>query len=152
MQKLAALIDELESKIAHSDKLNQSVSAASVGWHLDHTLLATDKIIGGLKSSDPAAYKSGFNSKKLLVFTLKKIPRGKAKAPDSVQPSSITIDGIKTKLEAVRAKIKALPDLHPRNYIVHPVFGHLDTKNTIQFLEIHTRHHLQIINDIIKAG
>ncbi|MFN8364825.1 MAG: hypothetical protein U0T78_06125 [Cloacibacterium normanense] len=38
--------------------------------------------------------------------------------------------------------IKNLPS---QSYIEHPYFGHLDVKQTLKFLKIHTQHHLKIV-------
>jgi hypothetical protein len=35
-------------------------------------------------------------------------------------------------------------------YFTHPFFGDLTLNQTINFLEIHTKHHLEIIEDIIS--
>jgi len=43
--------------------------------------------------------------------------------------------------------LKTLPK---DRYFEHPFFGKLKLKQTINFLEIHTMHHLDIIEDIKK--
>jgi hypothetical protein len=35
------------------------------------------------------------------------------------------------------------------HFFEHPYFGKLKLKETIRFLEIHTTHHLSIIEDIV---
>jgi hypothetical protein len=52
---------------------------------------------------------------------------------------------------ALKEKIKELTGLHPNSFFVHPFFGKLNLKATIKMLEIHTKHHIYIINDIIIA-
>jgi hypothetical protein len=83
MKKLIELINELETKITHFEILNVNVSAGSVGWHIHHCLLVGLNIIQAVEKSDAGNYKWKFNTRKALVFTLNKIPRGKAKAPES---------------------------------------------------------------------
>ena len=39
-----------------------------------------------MEMSDPAQYAYSFNFKRLIAFTLKKFPRGVAKAPRQVRP------------------------------------------------------------------
>ena len=77
MHNLEKLIHELESKLPHSEKINPSVSRASVGWHIEHTLMATFQIVHAVENSNPEKYSWKFNPKRLLVFTINKIPRGK---------------------------------------------------------------------------
>jgi hypothetical protein len=153
MKKLELLIAELESKIPHSDKINLSVSSAPVGWHIEHTLMASLQIIGAVKKSNPADYEWKFNLSKIFVFTLNKIPRGKAKAPKSVMPvNEINKDNLIKDTMALKEKIKELTGLHPNSFFVHPFFGKLNLKATIRMLRIHTQHHISIIDDIIHAG
>ena len=39
---------------------------------------------------------------------------------------------------------------HHNAYFRHLIFGYLNKKRTIRFLQIHTAHHLKIIKDILK--
>lgn len=79
----------------------------------------------------------------------KKIPRGKAKAPKSVQPKSdYTLESLQEKLLKTRSKIAELQLLSKDHYFQHPGLGNMKLKQMIKFLEIHTRHHLKIIHDI----
>jgi hypothetical protein len=151
MQKLNALLTQLESNITHYEKLNTAVSAVTVGWHIEHTLLVTINVIEALKKSNPTEYKWQFDIKRFFVFTTGKIPRGKGKAPKSVQPEILDSTNLKTKIDAVKAKINELGTLNADNYFEHPYFGKINVKGTIKFLSIHTSHHLNIINDIVKA-
>jgi len=45
-----------------------------------------------------------------------------------------------------------LDSLKPGNFVIHPMFGHLNLKATKKMLKLHTRHHIDIINDIIKGS
>ncbi len=151
MNKLRHLINEIETKIAKEEVINPAVSKSSVGWHIEHSLLTINLIIEALKKSNPDAYQWKFSFIKTLVYTLNKIPRGRAKAPDIVRPkNNFTLETLKNHLEMTKRKLEEMATLHPNNYFEHPFFGKLKLKPTIKFLKIHTRHHLDIINDIIK--
>ena len=151
MKKLHALINELETKIPHSEKTNTTVSNGSVGWHIHHSLLVGLNIIQAVEKSDHSNYKWKFNISKALVYTLNKIPRGKAKAPESVQPKEqLGAAEMKQYIEQLKTRLPVLETLHPNNYFKHPYFGNLNVKATIKMLKLHTRHHIGIINDIIR--
>ena len=151
MDKLLKCLNELENQISNSESLNLAISKSSVGWHIEHTLLTINVIIDRLKNSDPNDYTWKFNFPKILVFTINKIPRGRAQSPVPVQPkNNFTIDTLKQHVESTKRKLTELQILKPTNYIEHPVFGKLKLKHTIKFLEIHTKHHIHIINDILK--
>ena len=152
MNHLRHLLNELEIKIAKEDAINAAVSKSSVGWHIEHSLLTINMIIEALKKSDPISYQWKFSFIKTLVFTLNKIPRGRAKAPGIVQPkNTFTVETLKKHLDQTKEKLGEFATLQPNNYFEHPFFGKLKLKPTIKFLKIHTRHHLAIINDIIKS-
>jgi len=153
MDKLNQLINELETLLPKHECANLRISQSIVGWHIEHTLLTLNLIIEQLIKSDPDTYKWQFNFTRTLVFAINKIPRGRAKAPKVVQPkvgfNAITL---KNHLDYVKEKIKNLNSLKQDNYFAHPYFGNLNLKPTIKFLELHTKHHLNIMNDIVKSA
>jgi hypothetical protein len=152
MDKLLKLLNELESKIPNSKRLNLSVSKSSVGWHIEHTLMTTIEIIKALKNSKPQNYKWKFNLTRMYIYAINKIPRGKGRAPESVLPKgTIVADNLIKNTQVAKLKVEELSDLHSNNYFEHPYFGKLNLKPSIKFLKIHTKHHIKIINDIIKA-
>ncbi len=151
MNQIEKQLLELEAKIEQTGILTSSISASSVGWHIEHTLLTINAIIEALKRSDPSQYKWEFSFPKILVFTLNKIPRGRAKAPGQVQPK-INFDRatLAAHIEKTRTHLKELDSVSANHYFEHPYFGKLNLKPTLKFLGIHTQHHIDIINDIIK--
>jgi len=149
--KLEKLLDQLEDKIPFCRELNQEVSQANVGWHIEHSLLTLDEIINFLIQSNPNDYKWKFNFIRIVVLTMKKIPRGKAKSPKVVQPKeNIDNNDLLMHISKTRYKIKELENISADKYFEHPFFGKLRLRQTKIFLEIHTKHHLEIIEDIIK--
>ncbi len=150
IKKLEALIIELSTYIDKKDRINENVSKASVGWHVEHSFLVVSKISEALKQSNPVQYKWKFNFVKTLVYTLNKIPRGKGKAPKTMLPNDvITITNLNTFKVNALVKISELNGLNKNNFFEHPYFGNLNLVETIKFLNIHTQHHLTIINDIL---
>jgi hypothetical protein len=88
-----------------------------------------------------------------MVLATKKIPRGKAKAPKVVVPKAdITCADLEHHLAKARDTVKSLGLVSKDNYFEHPYFGKLKLKETIRFLEIHTTHHLNIIEDIVNTN
>jgi len=151
MNTLHNILLQLESHIPNLEKTNSKISTSSIGWQIDHCLLVINGIIGQLEMSNPSDYRPKFNLPKFLVFTTGKIPRGKARAPKIVTPvDKATADELKTKIELAKTNILKLNSF-PRNaHFKHPFFNDLNTKQTEKFLAIHTKHHLKIIEDILK--
>ncbi|WP_281239901.1 DUF1569 domain-containing protein [Flavobacterium praedii] len=150
LTKLLHLLKELENNIPNQDSTNLLVSKSTVGWHIEHTLLTLNLVVSAIEKSDPGLYKHKFSLIRMLIMTTKKIPRGKAKAPKMVQPTSnFDIVTLKNHLEKAKINIRKLDTFDTNKYFEHPYFGPLKLKPTIRFLEIHTHHHLKIINDIV---
>ncbi len=151
MDKLSVLINDLETKIPFSDKLDVSISRSPVGWHIQHTVLATRKMIEAVSGSNPENYRWQFNLKRVLVFSMNKIPRGKGKAPQSVLPTEQWDEStLIAEIRRLKSSLSALDRLMPGHHFDHPYFGRLNLKATRKILVIHTRHHMDIINDIIN--
>ncbi|WP_309640849.1 hypothetical protein [Flavobacterium sp.] len=153
METLNTLLNDLESKIEYSDCINIHVSQREVSWHMAHSLKVVGNIIKALQNSNPEEYHWQFNRNRSFVYILNHIPRGKGKAPKSVLPADdITIIQLQQELNTVRQLVLELEHLNPKSNFKHPYFGQLNLKQTKKFLDIHTKHHLKIIDDIIKKN
>jgi hypothetical protein len=144
------LISQLENYLVFKNTEKASVSSSNVGWHIQHSLLVIIKIIESVQQSDPLKFKRDINLNRIIVFTMNGFPRGKAKAPQTVQPEeTITEGSILQTMEKANKAIAQLSECAPNQYFVHPYFGKLNVKSTHKFLKIHTHHHIKIIKDII---
>ena len=150
MSKIENQLSKLESKISSESILNPAISKSPVGWHIEHTLLTINRIIEALQHSVPNNYKWRFNLIKLIVFATKKIPRGSAKSPEVVVPKEYNAESLTLHVQRTKDRITELGKLSKDKYFHHPFFGDLRLKQAITFLEIHTNHHLKIINDILQ--
>lgn len=151
MSKLKELTLELEKHIEQFEMSNYAVSKSTVGWQLEHIFLTTSMIILALKRSKPSEYKWSFKMPRLLVFTMGKIPRGRAKAPSMVIPQSFDKEHLQKHFQKVILQLDDIKEIDQNQFFNHPFFGDLKLKDTIRFLEIHTKHHSEIIRDIVKG-
>ena len=153
MQNLQNLISQLESKISQFETTNLTVSGGSVGWHIEHSLKTIDQIVTACKNSNPVNYQWHFNFKRFLIMSIaKKIPRGKARAPKIVRPEGdISTESLTLSLEKVKENLKNWGNLDKNANFPHPFFGILNKKETEKFLLLHTKHHLMIVNDMLKS-
>ncbi|WP_396180799.1 DUF1569 domain-containing protein [Flavobacterium sp.] len=151
MNSLFPLLHQLENHIPNLDKTNSKVSNSSIGWQIDHSLIVINGIIEQLEISNPNEFQPKWNFPKFMVFTMGKIPRGKAKAPKVVIPTHVaTQEELKAKLQAAKNNILKLNSFSENSFFKHPFFQDLNVKQTEKFLLIHTKHHLKIIEDILK--
>jgi len=151
MKNLENLLDHFESRIQLFTNENLAISKSNIGWHIEHSLLTINGVAKLLVQSNPKNYKWKFNFVRILVLKRGRIPRGRAKAPEVVVPK-ITYNEtlLLSHLEQTRKSISELESISKDHYFDHPYFGKLKKKDTIRFLEIHTNHHLEIIEDIIN--
>ncbi|HEY0068084.1 MAG TPA: DinB family protein [Flavisolibacter sp.] len=153
MTDLTALINRLESHIPHNEVADPNVSRGAVGWHIAHTLLTINVVADALVSSRPEEYRWKFDWRRSFFLAIGKIPRGKIRAPEVVQvKQELDKAALSAQVAATREKVKALPDLQPRNFFTHPFLGKIKLKPAIKFLCIHTQHHLKIIEDLVQAA
>ena len=151
MNPLLPLLHQLESHISNFEKTNPNVSNSTIGWQIDHCLLVINVIIGQLEISAPSKYQPKWTFPKFMVFTTGKIPRGKAKAPKVVIPTQVaTQEELFAKLAAAKNNVLKLDSFSENQFFNHPYFKDLNVKQTEKFLVIHTKHHLKIIEDILK--
>jgi hypothetical protein len=144
-------LNQIEDYLPHCEAINTAVSKVNVAWHLDHSLKVFNAVLTNMQKSDPSTYVNNFSFMGRVIFALKYIPRGKAKAPKHVTPSkSILIEDIKNQLAEARAYITIIPSLEKNAYFKHPIFGNVNTSRVIRFLDAHTTHHLKIVRSILK--
>ena len=150
MYTINSILIDLASKFDDFNRMNTVVSKSSVGWHIEHSLKTIDQIVTACKKSDSTTYRWKFKLNRFLIMdVLHKIPRGKAKAPKVVQPEGeISKESLQLHLEKVQQNLENWVDLNKNCYFTHPFFGSLNKKATEKFLVLHTKHHLQIIEDI----
>lgn len=146
-------INILEQYRSNYQLKNPSISNVSVAWHLQHSLLVANSIIKLLVKSNPQDYRASYHFKKSLLLFLKRIPRKKAKAPNTMSPddANILLSDIDILFDKVKDRYQQIENL-PRNaYFKHFYLGNLRKAEALQFIAIHTQHHIQIIEDIIKS-
>jgi hypothetical protein len=150
MNQLQQIVQELEIHIIKCEISNPAVSSSTVGWQIEHCLLTINRIVDAILNSNPKDYKWKFSLSKFIVFTLSKIPRGRAKASKVVQPKTYDMESLQKHVLIVKEKIILFDKMSRYQFFEHPYFGKLKKKDAIQFLCIHTKHHLNIIRDIVK--
>ena len=152
METLNILLNDLESKIASKDSINPLVSTSDVSWHIAHSLKVVSKVVETIKMSNPQEYRWNFNHTRSFVYLFNYFPRGKGKAPKAVVPTDAqTSEQLREDLQTVRLMLLELEHLDAKSNFMHPYFGQLNLKQTKKFLALHTKHHLKIIDDILKG-
>lgn len=149
MSKLEKLVDQLSANVDQADLVNKKISAASIGWHIVHICLVIKQIVITIEQSNPKLYKKQFNFTRSLVFLINYFPRGKVKAPKIVLPGEeLTKEAILEHIVSTQKALAFLKGCEKNKYFMHPIFGSLNTQQTLQFFNVHTYHHFKIIRDI----
>jgi len=148
---LLPLIDEVELNIINRDARNTSISQVDVAWQLDHILKVINRISDTIIQSNPSDYISNINAGRVFTLTGGYIPRGVAQSPKVVRPPDvIKTDDLFLQINEARVAIQQLKTLSKNANFTHFAFGQMNKGQTIRFLEVHTRHHLKIVRDILK--
>ncbi|MBU2939003.1 DinB family protein [Lacinutrix sp. C3R15] len=151
LKKLNTTLSTLESHIENHTVLNAEVSKSNIGWHIDHSLKVINNVIIALQKSDPESFKNNFSFLGKIFFTLGFFPRGKAKAPEYVQPPEVILkEDLISQLQQAKTNINSIANLDKNAYFKHPIFGYINKKRVATFLALHTNHHLKIMEDILK--
>ena len=145
-------IATLEKMIDHLELSATRVSAKGIDWHVDHMLKVIIKVSNALKNSNPLVYRRKYNLLRSVIFVSGKIPRGKGRAPKSVQPPEVILkEDLFQQIKEARKHINEMKDLPANSNFKHPYFGVLNLKMAQRFLDIHTNHHLKIIREILQS-
>ena len=155
---MKALLDEID-RLAQEDPQQfalqrESVSKWSVAEQLDHAIRVCSAIL--LKVLEPSEIvPQKLNWIGRLVLLAGYIPRGKGKSPKAFLPVPCSQQQLRQSVGETRAlldRVLAGRSSESSDRIVrHPLFGGLTAKEALVFANIHTRHHLAIVRDILAA-
>lgn len=146
-------LDKLEALIPHRDRASSEVSKWSVGMQIQHCLISTKAILDAVADSEPGAEKPTFSLPRLVVLTLGRIPRGKGKAPKASHPEpSPSEEVLRQSLQEARESARRARGAEKDAYWRHFVFGVMRRDTALKFVEIHNKHHMRIVDDILKKS
>ncbi len=137
----------------------ERTSSWSVADHLDHLAKANQAMAASILKvleSSPSPTSDGVSLVGRAVLLTGWIPRGAGKAPEYTRPQADSPTDLTTDLEAAREAVTGLAarlaeiERSPGRSR-HFAFGGLTPSQWLRIMEIHTRHHLKIINDIQRA-
>ena len=107
--------------------------------------------MGVLQKSEPNLYKDNFSFLGKVLIKLNFFPKGKAKAPKHVLPPEIILkEDIFSQLAFAKENIKKIDNLDKNAFFKHPLFGNVNKKRVVPFLNAHTNHHIKIVKSILK--
>ena len=148
-----SILNRLENAIPYADKVYEKVSQRGVDWHLEHSLKIVNSICKTLVGSKEEDYAPKFSLPKYYILWTNKIPRGKARSP-KIFNTKETVDTstFPEFLEKTKQRLVSIENLKAQQHFRHPLFGDLKLKAAKKFINIHTSHHLDIIEEIIAAS
>jgi hypothetical protein len=142
-------LDDLRGAVKHAD-VSAPLSQWSVGMHVHHCCLAMISIGKGLAKSALPSPPSKPSPRKLIALKFGFIPRGRAKNPSRTDPQVLPADQLFGLIDEAERQLAASATVDPGQWISHPIFGTLRRDAALRFVEVHNRHHLKIVRDILK--
>lgn len=135
-----------------------AVSVWSVGQQLDHVALVNAAVLaqvngqGLLDETD-----KGWNLLGFMVMTSGWIPRGKGPSPDIFKSQDPDYQALAGRFRDLSSGFAALaPQMAEieadRRRFPHPAFGGFTRRDWLRLVDIHQRHHLKIMRDIVARG
>ncbi|UCF19640.1 MAG: DinB family protein [Gemmatimonadota bacterium] len=138
----------------------EHTSSWSVADHLNHLARANQAMAAAIRKvleSETSPTKDGLSLVGRAVLLTGWIPRGVGKAPEYAKPQPDSRTDLTSDLEAARQTVAGLAARLPQidrspGRSRHFAFGGLRPSQWLRIMEIHTRHHLKIIDDIQSAA
>lgn len=156
MQQIIELLNEqldvLNRLCSQADVRNESVSKWSVGQHIEHSLISMSAMTLALKKEHPGTGKRDGNQYREMVLEHKSFPRGVVKAPEASHPSEHpSTDHLSKLILKTRNRLGNPLDIASGSTLIHPIMSVMYRDEALEFMTIHTAHHLSIINDILES-
>ena len=145
-------LDVLKRFVPKADVVAPEVSKWSVGMHVQHCCLATIAVCESLVASEPPVPRSSFSLVVSAIFLTGRIPRGRGKSPEQAIPrDQIWTNEMEGLLLDSERRLEAARQVSRDHWYRHFAFGVLDRDRTLKFIGIHNRHHIRIVQDILRA-
>ncbi|MCE9594426.1 MAG: DUF1569 domain-containing protein [Planctomycetes bacterium] len=130
----------------------ERISRWSVGMHVHHCALSVSAIVTELERSvppPPFAWRSWIGR---IVVWRGRLPRGRAQAPEQVQPSvEASPEQLLELLDAAARDIERARGLSADRWFGHFALGVLPRDRALRFVEVHTLHHARIVEELLAA-
>lgn len=157
VRRLYLEMQQLKARCKYAGEKFEKVSRWSVGQHIEHVLAVNAKALPMLAGE--AGYSSGALPPPAKPETLKLLEsgmflRGEAEAIAAVRPMMTNYVDLAEDVERGMRTIDGLLILYKQigaddALYAHPSLGGMTRTQWLRYLEIHTRHHLKIIADIV---
>lgn len=150
LHKIATLLERPDDELS---RRRESVSAWSASEHIDHSLKVAASILKVIRDPKEEVAKP-FSMIGRIVLAVGYIPRGKGRSPKSLVGTPAKAEELRAASADVNALLASMPPdrwRHQRRIVMHPYFGGLDPARAIRFAVVHTRHHMKIVDDVLRA-
>lgn len=152
LDQLFDQLNELEALISSSHIHRPELSGWSVGQHIEHSLIALSGMGLALRKEHPGDGDRPPNEYRDLVLKTKTFPRGVVQAPDISRPSDNPDPALLSRsIAKTRSRLGNPLELAETSTIIHPIMNVMYRDEVLEFMVIHTGHHLNIIHDLIRA-
>jgi hypothetical protein len=146
-------LPRLRAAIPQRDVAAPTLSRWTVGMHIEHCAMAMQQIMRQLADSQPPPPRDRFRWPRTVILLTGRIPRGRARAPESVVPEeSPGAARLEELLEACEQQLSATRTLPRGAWFKHFALGVLDRDKSLRFLAVHNAHHLRLVGDILGAA
>jgi hypothetical protein len=153
LRRVLAGLDRIADLCGRCNDVALAVSRWSVGNHIEHVLKVDRMVVELMRAPQPpaAAPAASFAARFMLVTGW--IPRGRAKAPESMHPEMTDYAALRQQVAAMAEAIAALEPqagdiAKDRARYPHPLLGGLTRAQWLRFIEVHQVHHWKIMRDI----
>ena len=152
-ERIADQFDSMAALVAEDKKcqaINLDVSGWSVAQHLDHLLKAAGRICTQINLKDKKATKRK-NLLGYVILSIGIIPKGR-KSPRAVEGQPTSTEELFKSLQNVKSLFEKIDfsNLQLTSFD-HHVFGGLNGKDWLRFMQIHNGHHLKIIDKVLGS-
>ena len=153
MSNLRTLPDQferLESLVSRADERNPAISAWSVGDQIEHICMAAGGFAVVLITGRGPSFAGAHRDQKHEVLVDGVIPRGVIKVPAAGEPKTgRSADELTAMLKKTWSRVEKAASVADDRTADHPLLGPLTRDEMLRFTEVHTDHHLRIIDEIL---